>query len=82
MANVKPTGKPKGKKRGPKPKINEYYVNPEEFKQELVDYYKCENCTPLLGSMIHKIATGLSYKSNLNEAARNLYKTLRLIKIM
>ena len=37
MANVKPTGKPKGKKRGPKPKINEYYVNPEEFKQELVE---------------------------------------------
>ena len=44
MANLKPTGAPKkGKKRGPKPKINEFYVNPEQFKQELVDYYKCRN---------------------------------------
>jgi len=65
MANLKPTGAPKkGKKRGPKPKINEFYVNPEQFKQELVDYYKCEECTPLLGDMIQKIAHGLSYKSN------------------
>ena len=39
MANVKPTGKPKGKKRGPKPKKTAYYVNPADFKQELVNFY-------------------------------------------
>jgi hypothetical protein len=43
MANVNPIGKSPGKKRGPKPKINAFYVNPEEFKQELVDFYKCGN---------------------------------------
>jgi len=60
MANLKPIGK----KRGPKPKINEFYVNPLEFKQELINFYKTEKCTPALGDMIQKIAHGLSYKSN------------------
>ena len=32
--------KPKPKKRGPKPKIDEYYVNPELFKEQIKLYYK------------------------------------------
>lgn len=60
MANTKPVGK----KRGPKPKKTEFYVNPEEFKQELVSFYETNNCTRQLGDMIQKIAYGLSYKSN------------------
>ena len=61
MANKK---KATGKKRGPKPKKTEFYVNPAEFKQELIDYYKSDDCTPILGDMITKIAYGLSYSSN------------------
>tara|TARA_A100001015_G_C14408704_1_gene488304 strand:- start:59 stop:514 length:456 start_codon:yes stop_codon:yes gene_type:complete len=60
MANKKPTGK----KRGPKPKKTQFYVNPAEFKQELIDYYASEDCTKILGEMITKIAYGLSYSSN------------------
>jgi|TARA_R100000482_G_scaffold124614_1_gene78072 DNA-directed RNA polymerase specialized sigma24 family protein len=60
MANKKATGK----KRGPKPKKTEYYVNPEEFKQELINYYESDDCTRTLGEMITKIAYGLSYSSN------------------
>ena len=60
MANVKP----KGKKRGPKPKKTEFYVNPEDFKQQLVNFYQSEKCTRELGDMVQKIAHGLSYKSN------------------
>ena len=57
MANTKKTT---GKRRGPKPKKTEYYVDPRELKKELISYYKCENCSPALGDMIHKIAHGLS----------------------
>lgn len=61
MANKK---KATGKKRGPKPKKTEFYVNPAEFKEELVQYYETEDCTKILGEMITKIAHGLSYSSN------------------
>ena len=61
MANTKKTT---GKRRGPKPKKTEYYVDPRELKNELISYYKNENCSPALGDMIHKIAHGLSYSSN------------------
>jgi DNA-directed RNA polymerase specialized sigma24 family protein len=60
MANKKPTGK----KRGPKPKKTEFYVNPADFKQELVNFYASDNCTRELGDMIQKIAHGLSFSSN------------------
>ena len=49
MANTKKTT---GKRRGPKPKKTEYYVDPRELKKELISYYKCENCSPALGDMI------------------------------
>lgn len=61
MANTK---KSTGKRRGPKPKKTEFYVDPRELKEELVNYYKTDNCTRHLGDMIHKIAHGLSYSSN------------------
>jgi DNA-directed RNA polymerase specialized sigma24 family protein len=51
-------------KRGPKPKKTEYYVDPEEFKQRLVVYYKSNEITDDLAICINKIATGLSYSSN------------------
>lgn len=61
MANTK---KSTGKRRGPKPKKTEFYVDPRELKAELELYYKTDNCTRQLGDMIHKIAHGLSYSSN------------------
>lgn len=65
MANKKPTTKKAtGKRRGPKPKKTEYYVDPRELKAELVAYYDSEDCSRQLGDMIHKIAHGLSYSSN------------------
>jgi|TARA_A100000171_G_C2125527_1_gene143279 DNA-directed RNA polymerase specialized sigma24 family protein len=61
MANTK---KVTGKRRGPKPKKTEYYVDPRELKQELINYYDSEECSRELGDMIHKIAHGLSFSSN------------------
>jgi len=61
MANTKKTT---GKRRGPKPKKTEFYVDPRELKQELIDFYETDECTHKLGDMIHKIAHGLSYSSN------------------
>ncbi len=61
MANTK---KSSGKRRGPKPKKTEFYVDPRELKQELINFYKTEECSRELGDMIHKIAHGLSYSSN------------------
>ena len=52
------------KKRGPKPKIDEFYVNPHEFKQEIVDYYESGVCIPKLADALKKIAYGLGNKSN------------------
>lgn len=52
------------KKRGPKPKIDEYYVNPPIFKQQIKDYYSTEHCVPELADSLKKIAYGLGNKSN------------------
>ena len=43
------------KKRGPKPKIDEYYVNPADFKQQIRDYYKSEVCIHELANSLKKI---------------------------
>ena len=51
-------------KRGPKPKKTEYYVDPVDFKNRLIEYYKGGDCSDELAMMISKIATGLSYSSN------------------
>ena len=66
MANTKKTTTKKttGKRRGPKPKKTEYYVDPRDLKAELVAYYDSEDCSRELADMIHKIAHGLSYSSN------------------
>jgi DNA-directed RNA polymerase specialized sigma24 family protein len=66
MANTKKatTKKTTGKRRGPKPKKTEYYVDPRELKAELIAYYESEDCSRELADMIHKIAHGLSYSSN------------------
>jgi DNA-directed RNA polymerase specialized sigma24 family protein len=51
-------------KRGPKPKKTEYYIDPVEFKQQLVDYYKSNINEEIIATSISKIAYGLSYSSN------------------
>jgi hypothetical protein len=52
------------KKRGPKPKIDEYYVNPADFKQQIRDYYETEVCIFELANSLKRIAYGLGNKSN------------------
>lgn len=52
------------KKRGPKPKIDEFYVEPQRFKQQIIEYYNTGDCTPILGESLKKIAYGLGNKSN------------------
>jgi hypothetical protein len=52
------------KKRGPKPKIDEYYVNPADFKQQIRDYYQTEVCIFELANSLKRIAYGLGNKSN------------------
>ena len=56
--------KPKPKKRGPKPKIDEYYVNPEVFKNQIRTYYKTDDCIFDLANSLKRIAYGLGNKSN------------------
>ena len=58
------TEKPKPKKRGPKPKIDEFYVNPEVFKEQIRTYYKTNDCVHDLANSLKKIAYGLGNKSN------------------
>lgn len=52
------------KKRGPKPKIDEYYVNPPVFKQQIKEYYKTDVCVHDLADSLKRIAYGLGNKSN------------------
>ena len=59
-----PEEKPKPKKRGPKPKIDEYYVNPAVFKDQIREYYKTDDCIFDLANSLKKIAYGLGNKSN------------------
>lgn len=56
--------KPKPKKRGPKPKIDEYYVNPAVFKAQIKEYYETDDCVFELANSLKKIAYGLGNKSN------------------
>jgi hypothetical protein len=51
-------------KRGPKPKKTEYYIDPVQFKQQLVEYYKDKSNENEIAVSISKIAYGLSYSSN------------------
>lgn len=51
-------------KRGPKPKKTEYYIDPAEFKQQLVGYYSNNINEDIIAESISKIAHGLSYSSN------------------
>ena len=53
-----------GKKRGPKPKIDEYYVNPQVFKDQIKEYYRTDYCIYELADSLKKIAYGLGNKSN------------------
>ena len=52
------------KKRGPKPKIDQYYVNPEIFKDQIRTYYSTEVCIHDLADSLKRIAYGLGNKSN------------------
>jgi DNA-directed RNA polymerase specialized sigma24 family protein len=51
-------------KRGPKPKKTEYYIDPVQFKQQLVEYYKDKSNEKEIAESVSKIAYGLSYSSN------------------
>jgi hypothetical protein len=46
-----------------KPKKNkeQFYVNPEKFKEEIKLFYESGNCNNYLGDCLNKIAEGLSY---------------------
>lgn len=39
----------------------QFYVDPASLKQEITDFYASDNCTPLLGGYLNKIAEGLSH---------------------
>lgn len=64
----KPSKKaPKKAPRKRKPKNTDkekHYVNSKEFLEELSQYYKTDEVTDTLASMITKIANGLSYAPN------------------
>lgn len=64
MSEKKITKKKVGKKRGPKPKIDEYYVNPQVFKDQIREYYITDDCIFELADSLKKIAYGLGNKSN------------------
>jgi len=39
----------------------QFYVNPEVFKQQIIEFYKTEFCVAELGDNLNKIAHGLSF---------------------
>jgi hypothetical protein len=45
----------------PKKLKEQYYVDPEKFKQAITDYYVTGVCNDYLGSCLNKIAEGLGY---------------------
>ena len=45
----------------PKKAKEQYYVDPEKFKQAITDYYVTGNCDDYLGGCLNKIAEGLGY---------------------
>lgn len=56
--------KPKKKRKKRSKKTDQFYVNPNEFREEIATFYVTEKCTHNLGNMINKIADGLSFRSN------------------
>lgn len=58
------TDSTKPKKRGPKPNNNQFYVEPKEFDEQIMLYYKTGDITDALAHMINKIAHKLSYAPN------------------
>jgi len=54
--------KPAPKKK--KKKKSVHYVNSKELRAEITLYYETEKCTHQLGTMINKIAEGLSFAPN------------------
>lgn len=54
----------KPKKRGPKPTRLQYYVEPQEFDDEIIKYYGNDIISDTLALMINKIAHKLSYAPN------------------
>lgn len=52
------------KKRGPKPNKTQFYVEPKEFDDAIMEYYKTEIISDVLAHMINKIAHKLSYAPN------------------
>jgi len=47
----------------PKKIKEQYYVDPEKFKEAITDFYVNGKCTDYLGSCLNKIAEGLGYNS-------------------
>jgi len=45
----------------PKKAKDQFYVNPEKFKDEIKIYYVSGDCTNYLGECLNKIAEGLGY---------------------
>jgi hypothetical protein len=45
----------------PKKSKEQYYVDPEKFKQAITDYYVSGDCDDYLGGCLNKIAEGLGY---------------------
>lgn len=52
------------KKRGKKANKTEFYVDPKEFDQQILNYYQTGILTDELANMVSKIAHKLSYASN------------------
>ena len=52
------------KKRGPKPVKNQFYVEPKEFDEVIMQYYSDNIISDSLATMISKIAHKLSYAPN------------------
>lgn len=61
---IEPVEKIGPKKRGPKPVKNQFYVEPKEFDDEIMLYYKNGHIADNLAHMINKIAHKLSYAPN------------------
>jgi hypothetical protein len=48
----------------PKPDKKAYYVDEDEFKEEIRKFYATDKMTDNLGVIVHKIANGLSHRPN------------------
>ena len=59
----KKTPKVKKDPNAPKP-VKENYVNEKEFTEEILKFYESGVITDVLGTMVYKIANGLSHRPN------------------